>query len=69
MDLQTLSCSGSHKRIVTEAISIFRENGHTVKQIKLPKFEELYLTLIQLYTATGNLKNITEISPGEPLTK
>jgi hypothetical protein len=52
-----------------EAVEILRANGHEVVEIQLPRFEELYFGMVQLYSAPGTLAILNEIAPNEPLTQ
>lgn len=67
--LDTLKCSPSHERVTMEAVEILRANGHEVVEIQLPRFEELYFGIVQLYSAPGTLAILNEIAPNEPLTE
>jgi hypothetical protein len=52
-----------------EAVEILRANGHELVEIQLPRFEELYFGIVQLYSAPGTLAILNEIAPNEPLTE
>lgn len=55
-DLETVSCSPSHRRVVKQALDILQKDGHEVKLIKMPSYEQLYLGMVQMYVADGSTR-------------